>query len=201
MKRIIIIVNICLFVVGFAGCGDDETVAGSDAERFVSEGWQEYGAGNYEDAIGKYQQALDLEEDLVSSEAYNGIGWAKARLGQTLESINNFKQAVSKDPGNVDAHAGLTGMYLADADYERAIASANLVLSLNPEYESHHDSIKATDVRVLLAECYYYTGDYSDAEEQIELLGVSCQSLDPSSPAYLANLLSRIQELVQRVSL
>lgn len=203
MERILIAINICLcfLAVGFVGCGEDETILGSDADRLISEGWQEYGAGNYEDAIVKCQQALDLEEDAASSEAYNGTGWARARLGQTLDSIDNFKKAVAKDPANADAHAGLAGMYFADDDYERSIASANLVLSLNPDYESHHDSIKATDIRILLAECYYYIGEYSDAEEQIELLGVSCKDLDPSSPSYTADLLSHIRELVKRGSL
>jgi tetratricopeptide (TPR) repeat protein len=189
---------VCLLIGSFAGCGDDEIGAGYDANELARQGWLEYSAGNYEDAIDKYQEALDLEDDSVSSEAYNGIGWARARLGQSRDSIDSFKKSVTKDPANADAHAGLAGVYLADSDYEQAIAAANLVLSINPDYESHHDDIKAADIRILLAECYYNMGDYTAAKAQIDLLGSSGKTLNPDSTDYLADLLSLIEELAGR---
>jgi tetratricopeptide (TPR) repeat protein len=196
MQRVLIIINICIFIGILAGCGDDEILLAPDDNKLISEGWSEYGAGNYEDAIAKYQEAL--AEDESSSEAHNGIGWCKARLGETHDAIESFKEAVGKDPGNTDAHAGLAGAYFADGDYERAIASAQSVLSLSPEYSSHHDDIRTADIRVLLAECYYNVGDYNAARAQIDLLGGSGRALDPSSPTYLADLLSVIEELTRR---
>ncbi len=196
MQRVLVIINICILIGILAGCGDDEIVLGPDANKLVSEGWSEYGAGNYEDAIARYEEAL--AEDASSSEAHNGIGWCKARLGETRDAIESFKEAVGKDPGNADAHAGLAGVYFADGDYERAIASAQSVLSQSPEYSSHHDDIRTADIRVLLAECYYNVGDYNAARAQIDLLGGSGRTLDPSSPTYLADLLSVIEELTRR---
>ncbi len=196
MERILIIIIICLLIGNLAGCGDDETVDGSGASRLISEGWAEYTAGNYEDAIAKHQDAL--AEDPSSAEAHNGIGWARARLGQTLDSIESFKQAVVKDPGNADAYAGMAGVYFIQGDYERAIAAAKSVLSRKPEYVSHHDDVKVADIRVLLAECYYNTGDYAAAEAQIDILGGAGRTPDPSSPAYLADLLSLIEKLNER---
>ncbi len=185
---------LCLAISAFIGCGgDDEVVIAPDAEEFISQGWKEYAAGNYEDAIAKYQKALAETPD--GSEAYNGIGWSKARLGLIQDAIENFKRAVAKEPSNVDAHIGLAGAYLADGDYERAIASAEPVLLLNPEYTSHHDDIKAAHVHILLAECYYNLGDYTAARAQIDILGDSGKGLDPSSPGYLADLLAVIEDL------
>lgn len=196
MQRILIITSVCLLIGGLAGCGDDETVVGPDSDKLISEGWSEYGAGNYEDAIAKYEEAL--AEDETSSEAHNGIGWCKARLGETQDAIDSFKKAVEKDTENADAYAGLAGAYFADADYERAIASARLVLSRSPEYLSHHDDIRTADIRVLLAESYYNVGDYTAARAQIDLLGGSGRALDPSSSTYLADLLSVIEDLTRR---
>ena len=193
MQRILILIIICFLVGSFAGCGDDSTVVGPGAENLISEGWAEYGAGNYEDAIAKFEKAS--AEDPTSSEAHNGIGWAKARLGQPRDSIDSFNKAVEKDSENADAHAGLAGAHLAEADYEQAIASAKSLLSLKPEYSSHHDDIRAADIRILLAECYYNVGDYTAATAQIDLLGGSGRGLDPSSPTYLADLLSVIGDL------
>ena len=196
----------CVFFSSFAGCGEDVTEGALDAGERVDEGWKEYTAGNYENAIAKFEKALEVEqaaslfEGLVSAEAYNGIGWAKARSGQVQDSIDSFKKAVEKEPDNADAHAGLAGRYLVDGDYERAIASANSVLSLQPEYTSHHDDINAVDIRVLLAECYYNIGDYAAARAQIDLLGSSGRGLNPASPTYLADLLLIIEELSKKGS-
>ncbi len=185
---------LCLGITAFIGCGDDDEAAiVPDAEGFINQGWQEYAAGNYEDAIAKHQNAL--EEDANSSEAYNGIGWSRARLGLIRDAIEDFKKAVVKEPANVDAHVGLAGAYLAEGDYERAIASAETALLLNPEYTSHHDDINAAHVHILLAECYYNVGDYTAARAQIDLLGNAGKGLDPSSPTYLADLLSVIEGL------
>jgi len=190
----LLITILCLGISTFIGCGeDDEVVVAPDAEEFINQGWKEYTAGNYEDAIVKHQEALAENPD--SSEAYNGIGWSKARLGLIQDAIENFKRAVAKDPSNADAHVGLAGAYLADGDYERAIASADPILLLNPEYTSHHDNIEASHVHILLAECYYNVGDYTAARAQIDLLGDSGKGLDPSSPGYLADLLSVIEDL------
>jgi tetratricopeptide (TPR) repeat protein len=187
---------LCLGISIFLGCGnDDEVVIAPDAEEFISQGWKEYVAGNYEDAIAKYQKALAENSD--SSEAYNGIGWSKARLGLIQDAIENFKMAVAKGPSNADAYVGLAGAYLADGDYERAIASADPVMLLYPDYSSHHDDIKAAHVHILLAECYYNVGDYTAARAQIDLLGDSGKRLDPSSPDYLADLLSVIEDLAR----
>jgi tetratricopeptide (TPR) repeat protein len=198
MERVLIIISICFLAISFGGCGNDEEVVAPDTGERISRGWKEYVAGNYEDAIAKYEEAL--EEDPASGEAYNGIGWARARLGQLVGSMDSFKKAVTKDPGNADAHAGLAGAYLADGDYERAIASAKLVLSLEPEYVSDHDDIQAADIRVLLAQCYYNVGDYAAAEAQIDVLGGAGKGLNAASPTYPADLLSVIEELAEKGS-
>jgi len=193
MKYFFVIVNICLLMAVLVGCGEDEESKAPDAEQFISEGWKEYSAGNYEDAIAKYEMVLD--EDPSVAEACNGIGWAEARLGRVKNSVESFKKAVAKDPANADAHAGLAGAYLADGDYERAVASARQVLLLKPEYVSHHDDIKSADIRVLLAECYYNLGEYDSSKAQIDVLGGAGKSLDKTSPTYLADLLSLIADL------
>lgn len=199
MHRVLIIISITsifLLAISLVGCGGDSAVIAPDADRLISEGWAEYGAGNYEDAISLYEEAL--VEDAANAEAHNGIGWSKARLGETLNAISSFNEAVTKDPSSADAYAGLAGAYFADGDYERAIASAKSVLSQSLEYSSHHDDIKSADIRVLLAECYYAIGDYTAAKAQIDLLGGSGRTLDPSSSSYLADLLIIIEELAKR---
>lgn len=183
-------VFVCLLFVGFAGCGDDATVTAPGGDELVGQGWKEYSAGNYEYAIARFQEAVEIDSD--SSEAFNGIGWAGARLGQVRESIEEFGKAITKDTANADAHAGLAGMYFIDGDYELAIASANSVLLLQPEYESHHDSIKAADIHILLAECYYNTGKYAEAEAQTELVGGT------GGISTLADLLLLIEELAEK---
>lgn len=184
---------LCFLTFVFIGCEDKEETVIPGAEEFISEGWKEYGAGNYADAIIKFQKALEEVPD--SSEAYNGIGWSMAKLSQLVDSVDSFKKAIEKDPINTDANVGLAGVYFATGDYERAIASGKAALSIEPQYVSHHDDIKAYHVRVLMAECYYIMGDYTQAMAQIDLLGGEGINLDPSKPTYQSDLISVINDL------
>jgi len=177
------------------GCGDDE-VATISHTKLIEEGWKEYAAKNYNDAIIKFQEALSKDQN--NPEALNGIGWSKAKLNQTADSINSFKAAITGSPSYVDAHAGIAGAYLATGDYERAIASGRLVLSLDPNYSSVHDKVNARDIRILLAEAYYNMGDYASAKNQIDLLEVPGKVLDPGSTTYLMDLLLVIEELSKK---
>ena len=222
MQRILALI-ICYLVVSLVGCGDDTVVIDHSADALIGEGWAEYDAGNYGDAIAKFSgalatnppnsEAIDCDNMLADVEAYDGIAWSQARLGQTSDSIDSFKMAIEKGSANSDVcedeararlvyflkdtYAGLAGMYLVENDYEQAIASAGSFFSISSdvEYSSRHDDIDEDDVHILLAECYYNTGDYVSAGERINLVGSSGQRLDPSSPTYLADLLSVIEEL------
>lgn len=194
MKRALVFLSIFMtisFII--IGCGDDKTESAPQSEILIAEGWKEYIAGNYELAIEKFQKALI--EDSNSAEAYNGIGWSRAKLGQVEQSIDSFKSATAKDPSKADSHAGLAGVYLAIGDYERAIASANRVISLDLKYVSFHDDIDIRSIRLILAEAYYYRKDYTNARNQIELLGNTGKTLDPSSATYEKDLMLVIEEL------
>lgn len=197
MRGVFAFISIFILISGLVGCGEDEEVSEPQADRLISEGWKEYVAGNYDDAILKFQQALEDEPD--NAEAYNGIGWTKAKQGRINDSIESFKVAVTREPANADAHAGLAGAYLADGDYERAVASAKLVLSIDTEYSSVHDNINSAGIHVLLAECYYNMGNYSEARSEIDLLGDYGKSLDPDNPSYLADLLKIIEKLSEKI--
>jgi tetratricopeptide (TPR) repeat protein len=203
MKRFFYLISFILFygmILFFVGCSNEEQTTVASAEELVSQGWKEYVAGNYKDAIGKYQEALAENPDVL--DAYNGIGWAMARSGQVRDSIDSFRKAIEKDSLNADAHAGLAGVYFASNDYERAIASAKSALLLNPQYISHHDDINSYDVHVLMAECYYISGNYSEALGQISLIGGGIgKNLDPSSPTYQGDLISVIDELAKNGTL
>ena len=180
------------------GCGgSDEVIIRPNADTYVSQGWIEYTAGNYELAIERFQFALT--KDPEKAEAYNAIGWSYARLGKVNDSIDNFKNATLKDPQNADAHAGLAGVYFISINYEQAIASAKQVLRIKSDYQSPHDKMKANNVRILLAESYYNIGEYPSAKSQIEQLGVYGKTLDSSSPTYLSDLLLAIDELSKKI--
>jgi tetratricopeptide (TPR) repeat protein len=196
MNRFLVFIGIGLLFLIISGCGGDENSPILNADALISQGWIEYDAGNYEAAIYRHQSALN--KDPEKAEAYNGIGWAYTKLGKVNDSIDNFKKSALKDPSNADAYAGLAGAYFIAGNYEQAIASAKLVLSLKTNYESPHDPIKANNIRILLAESYYNMGDYPSAKAQIELIGTYGKVLDPSSPSYPLDLLFAIDELAKK---
>ncbi|MBD3182405.1 tetratricopeptide repeat protein [Candidatus Poribacteria bacterium] len=190
--KTIIFPFLLVMLVVFIGCSDEEADEVPLAEKRINEGWSEYMAANYSDAVIRHQQALDTDPD--AAEAYNGIGWALARLNRISEAVENFQRAIAMEPSNADAHAGLAGAYMAERDYERAIASARAALSAQSEYFSPHDDIGVTELRILLAKSYYNRGEYSEARAQVDLLR-GANDLDPSSSTYLQDLASAIQEV------
>jgi len=197
MRRFYIFIGLLFLTISFIGCGEEEDATVLTADMIVSQGWVEYSAGNYESAIIKFQSAIAKSPEI--SEAYNGIGWSNAKLGKISDSIDNFKKAVSKDPKNADAHAGLAGVYFVSGNYELTIASAKQALILKFDYQSPHDKVKAGNLRLLLAQSYYNTGDYVSTKAQIEILGVYGKTLDPSSPTYASDLLLAIDELSKKI--
>jgi tetratricopeptide (TPR) repeat protein len=197
MNRYLAFIYIAFVIMLVSGCGGEDNLNVIDADMLIDQGWIEYSAGSYQNAIYRHQSALEMDSE--KSEAYNGIAWAETKLGKIDASIDNFKKAVLKSPNNADAHAGLAGSYFTAGNYEQAIASGKSVLSINPNYESPHDPIKANNIRLLLAESYYNIGDYNSAKAQIEIIGIYGKTIDASSPDFTLNLLLAIDDLAKKI--
>jgi rhomboid protease GluP len=90
-------------------------------------------AGNLDQAIANYKEALEIKPDLV--EARYDLGDAYMKKGLHDEAIAAFKQTieVSQDPGlRAKAHSNLGVIYVDKKLYEEAITSFKQALEIEP---------------------------------------------------------------------
>lgn len=182
-----------------SGCGDDGT-SSVDPGALVQEGWGLFEAGDYQGALAKFDLAKDNSKPSadVHRDAWDGLGWSYARLGQLEQAKAAFLYVLSTifKPSR-DTYAGMAVVALALKDYPVARANAHWALTLPeypPEYVFRYDPA-VTDETLLLVRAIasFHEGEYEDAGDDVEDLGGP--ELNPNAPGFVARLLRAIQDL------
>jgi len=62
-------------------------------DSLVEEGWIAYRAGDFEIAVAKFDSALLFNVEVP--EAYLGLGWSQAQVGQFTDALNNLSLAIT----------------------------------------------------------------------------------------------------------
>ena len=177
-------------LMGLPGCGEEEP-EGPTAEEITNEGWSLYAARDYASALAKFDEAIAEDSNYV--DAYVGMGWSYGKLTQLADCISSFQLALAKDAQNADALAGIALAHLANDEYDQAIAKANKVLAANPNYSFAHGNVTSRNLHIVLAESYYYKGDFEDAQSQVDILNPG-NGLNSADEDYLAGLLKEIEK-------
>jgi tetratricopeptide (TPR) repeat protein len=169
-----------LFLGAVAGCGGGTGVGGTfgSAESLTFEGWDAYQRVGYDQAEQLFQNALGLDPNFAG--AHNGLGWVNFnRAGQEEDADkrrqllsraeSNFKQATDKNPNDADAWVGLAGVELTLGNWAAARDAANAALQEKPRYFSSHDNIDFQDVRLILAEAFFFLGEFNGPSDNNSL--------------------------------
>jgi len=182
-------------ILVISGCGDDDDDDDVDeAEDLVKDGWSLFASKDYSGAAGKFDEALASKDiaPVVSADAYVGMGWSSGKMANIPEAIANFQSALSQDSQNADAHAGIALAYLANDQYDDAITSANQALSIDSNYQFTWTGITSYDLRLVLAESYYYKGNFENAQKELAKFDPEVEDLDPDSEGYAVMLLEAL---------
>jgi tetratricopeptide (TPR) repeat protein len=141
---------------------------------FNDAGWDYISKGQYESAISKFNTVLaDNPTDDEKAEANNGIGWAKAKLGQLKDGMPWFTKAM--DISN-DAKVGLAAGYLQMAsrsDMEQVVDIIYKQLGKerdNFKYVPRRSTgVSNAEVHAMLAYAFAALGQDEKARDQIEI--------------------------------
>ncbi len=181
------------------GCvsGPDDVLTVPPADPYhtkIAEAWVEFELEHYHAAINLFVEASEI--DIISSDAYLGLGWCYAMLDKMEDSLSNLEVAVARDPKSPDAYAARAFVYLAQDEYNLAIGAANKAVAFGGEEYvfSQVPDVCARNLHVLMSECYYALGQYEDAQAQIDILDPD-NDLDRNSRAYKQDLLLEIETL------
>ncbi len=88
-------------------------------------------AGNIQEAIGHYQEALRIRPDYP--EAHNNLGNALLQAGNVQEAIGHYQEALRIRPDDAGAHNDLGNALLRTGKPEEAIAQYEEALRLSPD--------------------------------------------------------------------
>jgi tetratricopeptide (TPR) repeat protein len=122
-----------------AGCGQSRTVeqgtsdsSSDDAAAFFERGNACFKAGDWENAIAEYDQAIRLKRDYT--EAYHARGLAYYHKGIFRLAIADFDQVIRRNPGSAQAYFDRGSAYLEQEQYDWAIADFDKAIQLQPDY-------------------------------------------------------------------
>ena len=89
------------------------------------------GTGKYEEAVAQFRRALEL--DRTSDEAYRGLAYAYARLGNVTEAEQTYRRAISYRPKYWAGYSWLGSFFFRAGRYQEAAEMFREVTSLAPE--------------------------------------------------------------------
>ena len=100
-------------------------------EPYVELGRAHFHAGQFDEALAAFQQAIDLNPGAVG--AYNGIGRVYYHTGPARTAIEAYERAIALDPHYIDPYYGLGILYSAQlGEYDAAIDAFQRGVQNNP---------------------------------------------------------------------
>ncbi|MGA8531754.1 MAG: tetratricopeptide repeat protein [Acidobacteriaceae bacterium] len=152
-----------------ADCNQAISLGNAGADGHMCLGLVDGGTGNYQEAAGEYQKAIELEP--TNEHAVVGLALAYAKLNRLADAENVYKQAVAANPNSSYVHEQLGLFYLQQAEYGQAAQMFQQTIQLAPEsYVDYSD----------LGVAYEYLGKYSEAIQALE----QSIRLHPTGDAY-----------------
>jgi hypothetical protein len=209
MKRhrtIMVLSVVCIvIVVGLSGCAKDSSPSGSDQKlsdaEYIAQGWSDFEAKRYDSAVNNFTQVYVQTTSLqVRADALNGRGWSYAYKRDLTKSSGDFVFANGitgiTPAARLDVRAGAAFTLYSMNDFSSAITYAGAVLADSPSYTFSHDSkVTATRLRLLLAQGYFATGQFSLTAAQLDILDPVRSPHSPEPIALLASITSVLNSL------
>jgi tetratricopeptide (TPR) repeat protein len=193
MRRAIVLGIACALAL-VVGCGGDgDTGPGPSAASRTDEGWALFEAGDYTGAIGKFNEAISIDDEYA--DAYNGLGWSFANLDSLARALTNFGTSIAKGMEG-DAHAGRAPVYrdLDPPQFANAVSTSETALSHDRRYEFEHDTdFNWQDLNLIMAQSHFGLGQYDLANARVDSLGGDVQN--PASPTFVEDLADEIERL------
>jgi type IV pilus assembly protein PilF len=113
------LLTLCLGLAACSGGQPKDPNERSATELYVLKGVQYMEAGRLDVAQRDLQHAIELDDHNV--EAHNAMGVLQERLGQPALAEEQFKRALSLEPGNIDAAINYGRALCAQGKYEAAM--------------------------------------------------------------------------------
>tara|TARA_B100001013_G_C24552297_1_gene419122 strand:- start:55 stop:750 length:696 start_codon:yes stop_codon:yes gene_type:complete len=159
-----------------------------DPEEYIEEGWDDLSSGSYEDALENFDEALSVDPENIPASI--GMAWTLLIIdsGESMEEmIILFENGVSDSTWSSDAYCGMSIVSFAQGNYTTAIAYADSLLSIDPNYVFENFSeIDYYDILLVKAQAQFLTLDYLGANMTMSQINPSLY-LDPDQDSWEVN--------------
>ncbi|MDQ1612036.1 MAG: serine protease Do [Pyrinomonadaceae bacterium] len=103
----------------------------ASAEWWYKNGLNSLWLGNYDGALGSFEQVVNKNPNRV--EAWIQVGYCKVKQGKMSEAIRAYKQALRLRPNSVEAYNKLGDAYYYASNFDEAIAAYRQAARLRPD--------------------------------------------------------------------
>jgi hypothetical protein len=110
-----------------------------DAEEYFVVGKEYFDAGNYDEAIVNFDNAIELKPDMVP---YLFRGMAYNHIGNYTQAIADFDKAIQLDVDELSAYYFRGIAYYNIGNYTQAIADFDKAIKLNPDFTEAYNQRK-----------------------------------------------------------
>jgi len=208
LRRAICMLACALSSVGTMACGDGDSNATPPTAPgyadFVARGWTAFTAGDYADARGHFQDAVDV--DATRAEGHSGLGWTSLRLDDPASADLSFAAGSTGSGATAILADLLAGWAFASnalkdpagvdlTNYSDSNAHAAEALDAEADWSfSHGLGLDRGDLVVLRAENFFALGEFAESLAEVQLLDPAF-SVDAGTAEGQAALAERIELL------
>jgi Flp pilus assembly protein TadD len=96
--------------------------AGAELQKIFTEGVEADKAGNHDEAIAKFQKAIEISAKC--SDCFYNMGLAQAAKKDYAGAETSFKKAIEVKPDSAEAYSGLANIYNAQRKFDDAAAAS-----------------------------------------------------------------------------
>jgi tetratricopeptide (TPR) repeat protein len=161
----------------------------------IAEGWKAFENGDYEKARDCFSKETILNANL---EAYVGLGWSNAKLGNKESALSSFEYVILEDSINyIDAISGAVFAGSAMCMDSTSAIRGTYFLSKYPNYVFEHDTkVTFKQVAFTSACSYVNIGDFSSALLMIKIIEPGFNAI-PGNEQGKLDILLKIEEISQ----
>jgi tetratricopeptide (TPR) repeat protein len=147
-----IIAGLLLSIFSFAAFAQNK----DDAKGLVKQGTTLHDEGKYEEAIGKYNEAIKADPDYAT--AYYELGYTMFITGRGRDAIPYMEKALKLDPKLVGAYDVLGSIYDDNKQFDKAVDYYKQGIKADPNYQMLYYNLAISCFR---------QGKYEDAEANV----------------------------------
>jgi Tfp pilus assembly protein PilF len=167
---------LAIFALCAAGC------AKLQARDNLNKGVQAFKDSKYEKSVDYFKKAIELDPDLTSAELYLGTAYSQQFVpggrGEDNDknaklAIQTFEDVLKHDAGNVNAVAGLAGIYQNTTDFKKAHEYYLKYASLDSSNPVPYYSIGSLDWWIV-----FDKNNADSKEDQLKMIDEGLANLD-----------------------